>query len=132
MSVMNNVRANWMIAFRDAFGVKQVVTRKELSNWQATWQPNQVGPKGFELHAPSWLTNNNTYKVSRGVFRLPWEDLEKWEAAQTAASNAPTAPSPQEVTGVAAGVVTTSDAEDGEVPKCCGATEPCPDCPSTC
>ena len=84
---MSNVRANWMLAFKAKYGELQVVTRPKLVEFFNSHGGDTTetrGPNGLILRFPSWLTNGkpNPYKVgdARGVYRLPWSELNSFLA----------------------------------------------------
>lgn len=84
---MSTVRANWMLAFRAKYGERQVVTRPQLLEFYESHGGDTTetrGPQGLVLRFPSWLTNGkpNPYKVgdARGVYRLPWNELNAFLA----------------------------------------------------
>ena len=77
---MTSIRINWLMAFERALGRKIVVTRQELLAFHGT--APHVGPLGMPLKYPSWLTNPkpNKWKVGRAAYRLPWDELDAWNA----------------------------------------------------
>lgn len=78
---MTSIRINWLQAYEAAHGRKVIVTRQELLAFhKATGNTN--GPLGMPLNYPSWLTNPkpNKWKVGRATYKLPWNELEAWEA----------------------------------------------------
>lgn len=100
MRKMNNVRANFMLAYEIYANEvlktprPQTTNHEQISNMLSYFETqhgvNYRGPRGMTLRAPSWLTNSDDYKVGRGVFTLPWGDLDTFiqnEAAEIAAKN---------------------------------------------
>jgi len=77
---MTSIRINWLKAFEAAYGRKVVVTRQELLAFHTS--APQVGGLGMSLKYPSWLTNPkpNKFKVGRAAYKLPWDELDAWEA----------------------------------------------------
>lgn len=77
---MTSIRINWLKAFEQAHGRKVVVTRQELLAFHAN--APQTGGLGMTLNYPSWLTNPkpNKWKVGRAAYKLPWDELDAWEA----------------------------------------------------
>jgi hypothetical protein len=78
---MTNVRANWLLAYEASVGSRpSQITRKEITDFMEA-NKGKKGPLGLTLRAPSWLTNdpNSKYNVSRGVYRMPWDELETYQ-----------------------------------------------------
>ena len=83
--IVNNitsVRVNFLSAFERKHGRKPVVTRQELLAFQQSWTDGEKGGAGLVLRYPSWLTNPkpNPFKGGRGAYRLPWDELDAWQA----------------------------------------------------
>lgn len=84
---MTSIRINWLRAYEAVHGRKVIVTRQELLQFHQS--ATATGPLGMPLNYPSWLTNPkpNKWKVGRATYKLPWDELEAWEAlAQQPAS----------------------------------------------
>lgn len=79
---MTSIRVNFLIAFENRYGRKPVATRQDLIAFQREWKDGEVGGCGMPLRYPSWLTNPkpNPFKVGRAAFRLPWDELDAWNA----------------------------------------------------
>lgn len=93
-SNMSRIRANFLLAFAawrtqngHAESRPNIVEREEILKFQNSWTDGQTGPLGKTLRPPSWLTaaENNPYRVSRGVYKMPWAELDAamsvWSAA---------------------------------------------------
>lgn len=85
---LTSVRVNFLRAFEAKHGRQAVVSRQELLAFRDSWTPGEKGGAGLVLRFPSWLTNPNPnpYKVGRGNFKLPWDDLDAYDAAVKAAA----------------------------------------------
>jgi hypothetical protein len=71
-------QANFLAAFEKSFGRQKTVSRVDLINFKNTWTPGQVGPYGYTLRWPAWLTNSGTFTQGRAVYALPWEVYDSW------------------------------------------------------
>lgn len=78
---MSSTRANFMMAYQSYAGTRdETITRKQIDTFMAQLTPGQIGPSGQALKHPSWLTNSNQYRDSRGTYVLPWADLDAYLA----------------------------------------------------
>ncbi len=78
---MTNVRANWLLAYESSVNSRPAkITRKEITDFMDA-NKGKKGPLGLTLRAPSWLTNDpdGKYNDSRGVYRMPWDELEAYQ-----------------------------------------------------
>lgn len=78
---MTNIRANWLMAYENYKGSRpSQITRKDIADFMDAHK-NTSGPLGMPLRAPSWLTNDpgKKYNVSRGVYRMPWDEFDTYQ-----------------------------------------------------
>jgi hypothetical protein len=81
-------QVNFLAAFEAAHGRPAAVNRKTLVAFKESWTPSQVGPLGFNLRWPAWLTNSGTFTEVRGNYTLPWEAYDEWNANKGNAAKA--------------------------------------------
>lgn len=92
---MTSIRMNFMLALSAWLSSQGLdprpvnIERRQLVAFEATWSEGQVGPTGQPLHSPSWLTTEEQYRVSRGIYRLPWDALDAHQAVLAGTVAAP-------------------------------------------
>lgn len=90
---MTRIRINFLRAFEGSVQSRPAeVSRSQLQEFVDGWNTPSPrnGPLGMPLNFPSWLTNPtpNPYKVKRGVYRLPWSELDAYTANENAKASA--------------------------------------------
>lgn len=83
---LNKRQINFLAAFESKHGQPATVTRVELLNFKNSLSANEVGPLGYVIRWPAWLTNSGTFTVSRAVYSLPWAKYNEWKEANAPAT----------------------------------------------
>lgn len=78
---LNKRQINFLATFEQKNGQPATVTRIELLDFKNSLQHNEVGPLGFVVRWPAWLTNSGTFTTARATYSLPWAKYNEWKEA---------------------------------------------------
>lgn len=113
---MTRIRVNFLLAFEGAnLGRPATATRLQLQQFVDS-NAGKMGPLNLPINFPSWLTNPNPneFKVGRGNYRLPWDELDRYKTDEAARLKAQAAELAAKAHAVSQSPPSTSNAQPGE------------------